>query len=321
MKRSRLVLAALCLAASLVSCLSILSAPARAEMVLKVGYMPIGDCLQLYVAEDMGFFAEAGLRVDKLAMKGGAVIAPAVEAGEIEIGWSNVISLIIAHAKGFDFQILTPGALEIEGANRVHALLAAKDGPVASVAELSGKTVAINTLGNINELSMLVLMEQNGLDRAKVRLVEVPFPDMAAALASGSAQAALAIEPFLTAMRESGTVRELVPAVHRTLGERFMIGGWFGRKEWATKNPDKLRAFQAAIAKATGFILEHPDKVREILVANTKLKPELAARIALPGFTLDFGLPDLQRLIDLSAKYAFIPAPFPAGEIVAAGVK
>ena len=90
--------------------------------IVQVGYIPIGDCLQLYVADGMGFFRDEGISSKRQPMKGGAIIAPAVEAGEVDVGWSNAISIIIAHSKGFDFQFLTSLRNESSAADQHHNL-------------------------------------------------------------------------------------------------------------------------------------------------------------------------------------------------------
>ena len=51
-----------------------LTIPANAETI-RLGFIPVGDCLQLYVAEEMGYFAEEGITVEKTPLKGGALIA------------------------------------------------------------------------------------------------------------------------------------------------------------------------------------------------------------------------------------------------------
>ena len=38
-----------------------------------------------------------------------------MEGGELAIGWSNTVSIILAHAKGFDFAFLAPGAEGVAG--------------------------------------------------------------------------------------------------------------------------------------------------------------------------------------------------------------
>lgn len=284
--------------------------------VLVVGYIPIADCLQLYVAEAMGYFREEGITVRQQAMKGGTAIAPAVESGELQVGWSNVISIIIAHAKGFDFTILTTGAFEADGGHRTHSLLVPADSPVQKITELADKRIAINTLGNVNELSITALTDSLGMDPKKVRLVEVPFPDMEAALKNHSVDAALVTEPFVTLSLMHGTARTLDPAVHKVFGERFMIGSWFAKKSWIEKHPDQAARFARAVKRASEYISTHPKEVTKHLLDATKLSEELAAKITLPGFYPDCDIRDLQRVIDLTAKYQFIPKSFDAAEIL-----
>ncbi len=316
--------ALLCMAMLLSSVVLISStaSPARAAageagQTVNVGYIPIGDCLQLYVADEMGFFKEEGIKVEKRAMKGGAVIAPALESGEIQVGWSNAISIIVAHSKGFDLQFLTSGALEKEGTNRVHSLLVAVDSPVQKFTDLEGKKVAVNTLGNINELSMIAHMDRNGMDVKSVRLLEVPFPDMETALKNGSVDAILAVEPHVTLSVSHGTARYLDKSVHGIFGDQIMVGSWFAKKAWIDKNPELAGAFARAVNKASDYISRQPEIVPRILAKHTKLSEDLIPQIVLPAFSSTFEKEDLQRMIDMSAKYKFIKESFKAEEIMA----
>lgn len=284
--------------------------------IIKIGYIPIGDCLQLYVADGMGFFKDEGIVIEKKPMKGGAVIAPAVEGGAVDVGWSNAISIVIAHTKGFDFQFLTSGAISIEGTNRVHSLLVAKDSTIRKISDLPGKKVAINTLGNINALSMVALADLNHVDIKKIQLLEVPFPHMETALKKGSVDAILAVEPFVTLSIAHNTARYLEKSVHKTYGKKFMIASWFAKKAWVNKNPAKATAFVRAINRASDFIAAHPEKMPDFLVGNTKLKPGLIKKITMPVFSSEFDKSDLQRMIDMTAKYNFIKKSFKADEIL-----
>jgi len=285
---------------------------------LKIGYIPVGDCLQLYVAEDQGYFAAEGLAVAGAPMKGGAVIAPAVEGGELAIGWSNAVSIILAHAKGFDFAFLAPGVEGVTGTNDIHALLVPADSAITSVAQLAGKTVAINTLGNINEAAVRALAEKAGIAPDSIRLVEVPFPDMAAALAKGSVQAALVLEPFVTAAVSRGAAKILDPSPHAAFGSPYLIGAWFAKTAWIKAHPTEAAAFARAAAKASAFIAAHPDKARAILSERTKLAPELAAQITLPRFPETLSPTALQGVVDVCARFGLLTKPFPAGDILAA---
>jgi len=295
-----------------------LASPATAQdkLKIKVGYIPIGDCLQLFVAEDQGYFSAEGLIVEKTAMKGGAVIAPAVESGDIDIGWSNTISIIIAHAKGFDFKYLTSGANEVEGVSRVNSLLVGKGSQIKEFKDLVGKTVAINTFGNINDLSIIALADANEVDIKKIKIVEVPFPEMETALKKGAVDAILTVEPFRLLSISHGSADYLIKSVHKSYGDKIMLGGWFAREAWVGKHPKEIVAFTNAINKASEFIMKNPDKIPDILVKNTKLSDELAKKIELPSFELKFDPAYLQAMIDFSAKFNFIDKAFPAKDIM-----
>lgn len=283
----------------------VLASPLQAETI-RVGYIPVGDCLQLYVAQEMGYLEAEGITVETTPLAGGALIAMAVEAGELDVGWSNLVSLAIAADKGFDFVILSPGAFERDGTNRVHSILVAKDAPIDSFADLEGKTVAINTLGNINEIAMTALADAEGVDIGAIRLVEVPFPQMGAALASGSVDAILVLEPFVTITTDNNTAKVLEPAALKSYGERFLIAAWFARQSWIKENQEAAAGFTRAMLKASQYIEENPEKARDVLTRHTKLTPELAQTITLPYFGQEATDQDIQPLLDLPAQYGFI---------------
>ena len=60
-----------------------------------------------------------------------------------------------------------------------------KDGPIKSGKDLEGKTIAVNTLKNICEVTIKASLEKEGVDVDKLKFTEVPFPDMLAALENG----------------------------------------------------------------------------------------------------------------------------------------
>ena len=72
----------------------------------KLGYMKIVDNAAMFVAMEKGFFKTEGLELETVPMAGGAVIVQGVTSGDLQIGWTNVISLYQAHVEGFDFNLL-----------------------------------------------------------------------------------------------------------------------------------------------------------------------------------------------------------------------
>lgn len=282
---------------------------------LRVGIIPVGDCLQIFVADAKGYFKEEGLTVEMPRLAGGAAIAPAVEGGTLELGWSNVVSIALAKEQGFDYVFITPGATETDGF-RPHKIMVAADSPIKGPKDLEGKTIAINTLANIPYVAAASWLQSAGVALEKVKFVEVPFPNMEAALKTKQVAAAVMLEPFVTASLAAQSTRVLEAEPFKAFGRRNLIASWFGKKSWVERNPTQAKAFARAIARATQFIRANPAEARQILVANTRLSRELAEKITLPAFEETLPEADVQAVVDATARLGLLKKPFPAREII-----
>ena len=83
----------------------------------KLGYMKIVDNAAMFVAMEKGFFKAEGLELETVPMAGGAVIVQGVTSGDLQFGWTNVISLYQAFVEGFDFKLIAGGATNVRGTN------------------------------------------------------------------------------------------------------------------------------------------------------------------------------------------------------------
>ncbi len=292
-------------------------APGQGATRLRLGIMPIVDLLQFFVADANGYFREAGLQVEATFMAGGAQIAPAVEGGSLDIGWSNVVSILLARDRGFDFVFFAPGAFEVDPHNRVHRLMVPADSPVASARDLVGKTVAVNTLANIPYLAALAWLDANGVDPRQVRFVEIPYPDMPPALAAKRVDAAVVIEPFVTTAVTQGVARILDPRPFAVFGRRVLVASWFAKKSWLERNRDAALAFNRAIRKANEFILRQPQEARRLIPRYTRIAPDLVGQMPIPGFFSRTFDSDLQPVIDVAVKHRLLRRPLKPAEVFA----
>src|SRR5438067_1012334 len=71
-------------------------------------------------------------------------------------------------------------------------------GELRAPADLRGRRVAMNTRGASPEYLLTKVLDGAGLTLDDVDLVTIPFPDMPAALANGSVDAAIPAEPAAT---------------------------------------------------------------------------------------------------------------------------
>ena len=90
----------------------VLAVPAtHAQTVkLRVSTIPIIDTAPMQAAIAKGFFAEQGLEVDTTPTAGGAAGLPALAAGQVQITFSNIISIVLGAKQGLGFEVIAAGS-------------------------------------------------------------------------------------------------------------------------------------------------------------------------------------------------------------------
>jgi NitT/TauT family transport system substrate-binding protein len=277
--------------------------------------MKIVDNAAMFMAMEKGFFKAEGLELETVPMAGGAVIVQGVTSGDLQIGWTNVISLYQAHAEGFDFKLMGGGAANVKAKHESHAIQVAKASLIKGAKDLEGKTVAVNTLNNIVHLMAMAWIDKNGGSSAKVKFVEVPFPQMEATLSAGKVDAASIHEPFATAAVEKGQVRVLAQPWGDVL-PKFLIASWFASEKWLAKNKAMAQAFGRAIGRGVDTIQSDPEGSRAAMIKWAGLNPNLAGKIGLPVFEKGISEKDLQATIDLTQKYKLISKSIKARAVI-----
>lgn len=286
-----------------------------AQTKSKIGYMRIADMTPMFMAIEKGFFKGEGLELDTVPMAGGAVIVQGVTSGDLQFGWTNVISLYQAHVEGFDFKFIAGGATNVRKTNETHAILVLKDSPIKNAKDLSGKTVAVNTLNNIVHLMAMAWADKNGGASGKIKFIELPFPQMEAALVAGRVDAISAQEPFVTAALGRPEIRMLAHPWGDVV-PRFLIASYFASEKWLQKNRDTAQVFVRALNRGVDAVKADEKGAREALIKWAGLKPELAGKIVMPVFEKALLEKDLQGTIDLTQKYKMIPRAIKAREVI-----
>lgn len=270
-----------------------------------LGLLPITDVAPFFLAQQEGWFEELGLDVGHEFAAGGAAILPSVESGEFELGYSNIVSLLLLQSRGASFKILAGGGLTATGDEPDYSeMWVPEDSDVEDLSQLGGHTVAINTLGNILEIATREAVSQAGGDHESIEFAEVPFPDMAAALQSGQVDAILYNEPFQTILQREGGVRSIGrPFVDSAPGE--IIAFYFTKADDA--EGDVATAFRDGMARANEFAAENPDELREVIPTYSEVSEEIASELVMPPYVADsVRESSVQIYAELMAKYGIV---------------
>ena len=299
----------------LLAAVVLLAAPAAADApaAVTIATNPIDSGAEVFYADDLGFFAKAGLSVQIQPGANGAAIAAAVAGNAVDIGYADIGALAKAHTRGIEFSIIAPAALWDANAP-VNAILVAKDSPVRTPKDLNGKTIAVPGLGTAASFVVFAWLDANGADSSTVKFIELPYSAMPAAIESGRVDAAHVAEPFISVAKEHARI---FASADDTLGKQYLRTVWFTRASWAAAHPDLVARFAAAIRQTALWANDKRNQAKSaaILVQHTKIDPALIASVTRAKYGESLSPTLLQPEIDLNAKYDHFTA-FPSNELI-----
>lgn len=287
---------------------------AQTQLVqLRLASAPDDDATPILYAQSAGLFRAAGLDVDLTAAGSGTAVAAAVAGGGVDIGKSNMVALITAHARGVPLTLVAPSGLYLSAlANNTFLVL--KDSAIRSARDLNGKIVAVPALNDLQSLAARAWIDQNGGDVRSVRFVEIPANSVAAALDSTRIDAGAVANPAMAQALSTGKYRG-VGSIADAIAKRYLTSAWFGNDDFVHKNVETIRRFAGVVREASIYANTHHPQTVELLARFSGADSATIARMTRSevGVTLDPG--DIQPLIDVAAKYGVIAKRFDAREM------
>jgi len=236
--------------ASAASPVAAATSPAPATVDVRWGGQGVLTDSPVYVAMDRGYFGEEGIDLQYVNFSSASEIVPAVSNNQLEVGAiSPNVATLNALARGIGVKLVADRGSMVPGYSWV-ALVVRPDlvesGRYHTPADLRGLRVAVTPPvgATANAVAVARLLDQQGIPPSAVDFVPLPFPEMNAALANGSLDAAFQAEPLLTlGVRQGVAVREV--------------------------GSDEIYPYQqiGVVSYGEDFIQEQPDAARRFMVA------------------------------------------------------
>jgi len=228
--------------------------------------------LPLYVAEDQGFFEEEGIDVEISTGGGGTQSWSAVLGGSAEFSIQDPVFVPKTHESGGEGVVVAG----IQDAPTVF-IIGADDADVQSdLSVLEGKKVVVSPEPDTTWAFMTHLIEENDLQ--DVELVNVAIGNELAAVSSGQADYALAVEPQIT----QGEVENGLHVVYSFSADPswypFAFSSLTGLPSWIEANPEAAQGVVTAFQKASDAIYADPEAAIATAQAYfPDLDPEIVA--------------------------------------------
>jgi NitT/TauT family transport system substrate-binding protein len=242
-------------------------APARAEDRIRIlcptwsGYAPI------FVASDLGYFKQLGLKVDIKFDDERADVMAAMARKDIEMDLRTV-----GEYQGRPRDETTPGVLigtidESLGGDGVVA-----DGSIASVADLKGRIVA-SELNIPARLLLQLELHKHGLTLKDLKLKEIATADSVAVFADKSVAAVATYEPYLSQAKKNDASRHPKEIVSSASYPGYITDVFIVRADDLAANPAKYKHFLTGIYKAIAYYHSDPDGFIKLSAPHFTLSP------------------------------------------------
>jgi putative hydroxymethylpyrimidine transport system substrate-binding protein len=240
------------------------------SLSLTLDFYPNPDHAGIYMAQKLGYFADAGLDVSIQTPADPAAPIKQVAAGQTDLAISYEPEVLLAHEQGLD--VLAVGAVVDRP---LTSLIWLKKSGVKGVAGLRGKTIATAGIP-YQDAYLKTILARAKLTPSDVNAVNVGY-GLLPALVGGRAQAMLGgfsnVEGVDLRLRGKDPVVTPVDKLGVPTYDELVLVAKRGRLE---EDPESTRLFLAALARGTAAAVENPDAAtKALLEANPDLDPKL----------------------------------------------
>jgi NitT/TauT family transport system substrate-binding protein len=295
----------------------LIGTPVAAETV-RVGEVPLVTGGGFYVAREKGYFAKLGLTIETRSFNDGALVVPAMVAGELDVAAvTAAASLFNSIAKGAPLVIVLDRGNNRAGRGftAVNVTPELHDAGLRSptdFAMLKGKKIGIGAIGSINQYDASQAMIRAGLDpRRDVQWISnVPQPDLIKML--GQKQLDATNVAYQLAVVAQANKWGPIVAMGDDIVPDAALAMYAVNRNYIGTNRDTLVRFGVAYlqgVKEFNAAAAEPDKHPEILAILAKTtvlnKPELLKGIAPHwSYTNEDGRPQADSILKMQDFWA-----------------
>ncbi|MEO8159108.1 MAG: ABC transporter substrate-binding protein [Betaproteobacteria bacterium] len=241
------------------------AAPEKPKVVIAVGGKASLYYLPLTIAERLGYFRDEGLQVDMVDFAGGSKALQAMLGGSADVVSGGFDHVMVLRARGQNLR-----AFVLQGATPAISLgvARARAAQYRSAKDLKGMKIGVSAPGSSTHAFVNHLLASAGLSPDDVSIIGVGTgPAAVAAMQAGHLDAIANIEPAITMMDKSGTIKVVVETVSvqgatAVYGSPLPSGSLYTREEFIKANPNTVQALTNAMVRALKWLKSaSPDDV------------------------------------------------------------
>ncbi len=285
--------------AGLIASVQSTSAQTSNTVTVAIGGRGLITYLPLTLADQLGYFKDAGLKVQINDFAGGAKSLEALVGGSVDVAIGAYEHTLVLQHKGIAIKAI---ALFNKSYGAVIALKPELAKTYKSPVDLKGLKMGVTTPGSSGALAVAILLAKANLPPSAVSIIGIGGgPGALAAIKSGQLDGVGQFDPVITAAIHDG---DMVPIVDtRTkAGMDYLYGGYIAASSVLTtpkfinERPHAAKAFAGVIARAVKWLnkatpAEVAAAVPKAYLGNNKTLYEEGVAKAKVTFTTDGAIP------------------------------
>jgi NitT/TauT family transport system substrate-binding protein len=275
--------------------------PASAQQIVpfRVGITDaVNTVLPVWMAQDGGFYAANGLKVEIINMGGGTRGARELQAGNIDLMRVGMSSVVQANTSGGDLRLI--GSM-----SNVIRFVIATAPEVKTAADLKGGVIGVSTIGSESDSTVTLALERFGMTRADVTVKEYGGgAKRLAAVRTGEIKATAINEPTTSQAREQG-VNILIDLAAEKIP--WLFSGVVVRRGDLTARRDLALRFMRAVIEGNYLALTDAARAKAVLTRELNIKNPKIIDISYADFRaqsppdMDISSPGVENVLKISA--------------------
>lgn len=254
---------------------------------VKLGYFPNVTHASAMIGVEKGFFQKdlgEKVKLETKQFPNGSLLMDALTTGQIDIGYVGPEPAIARYLQGGDVVVLSGAA------NGGNVVVAAKDSNINSIKDLSGKIVASPSRACTHDISLRILMQQQGLKMqdqgGTVKEVTQKPADMMTLFQQKQLDAAVVSEPWASQMEAKVGAKVIVDAKDMPWEGKLPSTVLVASKKFVSENPEIVKAILKGNIDAVNFVKASPDEAIKLTQKNLaeQAKQELSLDILQKSF-------------------------------------
>jgi NitT/TauT family transport system substrate-binding protein len=244
---------------------------------LRLALLPIPDVLPVYVAQEKGYFKEAGIIVEPLPVGSAVERDQLMQAGRIDGMINEVSGAALFNRETPQMKIISYARIPAENAP-LFRVLVAPGSKISEVKDLAKVPIGVSK-NTVIEYITERLLEKGGVATADIATRSVPvLPERLQLLLAGQIKAATLPDPLGFSAIQAGAV-EVVSDLHARDLSASVIS--FSVKALSEKE-QAVKKFMQAWDRAAADLNAQPESFRSLMLSKIRVPKNVQQTFAIP---------------------------------------